>query len=177
MENKQMSICVQNLGKYNEGELVFEWLDLPATEEKIQETLNKIGINERYEEYMIADSEYIKAGEYESITSINERAKEILRLEEEFDISIELIEEIQQDYKTEDVDELIDTINDAIVIETDEFLNKEATVGYYYFDLMGLESQLPEHLSNYFNYEAYGRDILIDSSYYYDNDHIVIMNN
>ena len=81
MENKQMSICVQNLGKYNEGELVFEWLDLPATEEKIQETLNKIGINERYEEYMIADSEYIKAGEYESITSINERAKEILRLE------------------------------------------------------------------------------------------------
>ena len=172
-----MSICVQNLGKYNEGELVFEWLDLPATEEKIQETLSKIGINEQYEEYMIADSEYIKAGEYESIDSVNERAEDILRLKEEIDISLELIEEIQQDYKTEDVDELIDTINDAIVIETDASLSNEATVGYYYFDLMGIENELPSNFVNYFDYEKYGRDILIESSYYSDDNHIVIMSN
>lgn len=30
-----LSIFVTNLGKYNEGELVGEWLELPATDEEI----------------------------------------------------------------------------------------------------------------------------------------------
>ena len=50
---KQASVCIQNLGKYNEGELVFKWLDLPATHEEIEQAMTDIGINEEYEEYMI----------------------------------------------------------------------------------------------------------------------------
>ena len=30
-----LRVALTNLGKYNEGELIFKWLDLPATEEEI----------------------------------------------------------------------------------------------------------------------------------------------
>jgi len=80
MTNKtiEINVCLQNLGKYNEGELVFEWLSLPATNEEIAETLNAIGINAQYEEFMIADYEApFSIGEYDNVYKINEIAEKL----------------------------------------------------------------------------------------------------
>lgn len=52
-----MNIFITNLGKYNEGELVGEWVTLPISEKKLQELFKRIGINEEYEEYFITDYE------------------------------------------------------------------------------------------------------------------------
>lgn len=52
-----LNIYITNLGKYNEGELIGEWAELPVNEEELQEILNRIGINEEYEEYFITDFE------------------------------------------------------------------------------------------------------------------------
>lgn len=38
------SICIQNLGLYNEGVLAFEWLELPASDEEIAAALDKIKV-------------------------------------------------------------------------------------------------------------------------------------
>lgn len=67
-----MRVWVGNLGKYNEGELVGEWITLPMPKNQLDDILrNKVGLQltqqevdealrttgECYEEYFIADSE------------------------------------------------------------------------------------------------------------------------
>ena len=52
---------ITNLGKYNEGELVGEWVKFPTTPEKLQEVFERIGIGSAddfgnpYEEWFITD--------------------------------------------------------------------------------------------------------------------------
>ena len=52
---------VTNLGKYNEGELVGEWVQFPTTEDKMKEVFERIGIGSKdefgqvYEEWFITD--------------------------------------------------------------------------------------------------------------------------
>ena len=43
-----INVALSNLNKYNEGELVFEWVELPATVEEIEYAMEKIGIDEGY---------------------------------------------------------------------------------------------------------------------------------
>lgn len=74
-----IKVALTNLGKYNEGKLVFKWLDLPATAEEIEEAKVAIGINEEYEEWFISDHETALEGlyidEYEDFDYINELAE------------------------------------------------------------------------------------------------------
>lgn len=39
-----MKIYLTNLGKYNEGELVGEWVELPASQEELEKVFERIGI-------------------------------------------------------------------------------------------------------------------------------------
>lgn len=53
-----ISVFVTNLGKYNEGELVGEWLELPTTSEQIKQFFERIGIDGiNYEEFFLTDYE------------------------------------------------------------------------------------------------------------------------
>ena len=80
-----MKIFVTNLGRYNEGYLVGKWVKLPVSEDKLNEVLKEIGINEYYEEYFITDCENYIIGlndvisEYSSVQALNSLAQ---RLEE-----------------------------------------------------------------------------------------------
>ena len=38
-----MKIFLTNLGKYNEGELIGEWVELPVSQEELQEVFKHIG--------------------------------------------------------------------------------------------------------------------------------------
>ena len=74
---------VTNLGKYNEGELVGEWVHFPTTEDKMKEVFERIGIGSKdefghvYEEWFITDydcpiHEVSKLlGEYENLDKLN----------------------------------------------------------------------------------------------------------
>ena len=77
---------IANLGKYNEGELVGGWIDLPTTDEEIDEFLrDTVGINEQYEEYALHDweSDYMEyPGEYINLNELNEQCSEIDELDE-----------------------------------------------------------------------------------------------
>lgn len=97
-----LNICIQNLGMYNEGILLFKWLTLPATEEEIDKALSEIRIchtdvdgNEvrftdefgcPYEEMHIPDWECDIAGidynEWASIDYYNEIAEQLDDLSE-----------------------------------------------------------------------------------------------
>ena len=51
MERCRIGAFITNLGKFNEGEIVGEWISFPIKQEAFQEVLNKIGINENYVNY------------------------------------------------------------------------------------------------------------------------------
>lgn len=78
-------IFLTNLGKYNEGELVGEWVDLPCYE--LDDVLERIGISplpdekgRYYEEYFITDYENdfgIAVGEYMPLSQLNELAEAV----------------------------------------------------------------------------------------------------
>ena len=80
---------VTNLGKYNEGELVGEWVKFPTTEEEMQKVFERIGIGSKdefghvYEEWFITDYEcpiygvQKLLGEYESLDKLNYLASRI----------------------------------------------------------------------------------------------------
>ena len=75
-----LKIYLTNLGKYNEGELLGEWVELPVDEEELQEVFKRIGISSEpdaegnyYEEYFITDYETdfdLQIGEYENINKL-----------------------------------------------------------------------------------------------------------
>ena len=49
------NVYLTNLGKYNEGELIGEWMSLPISVEGFGRVLQRIGINKEYEEWFITD--------------------------------------------------------------------------------------------------------------------------
>lgn len=88
----ELNAYVTNLGKYNEGELVGEWVTFPIDEDEEREVMKRIGCtyededgewhNEEYEEYFITDYEsgfsiYDYVGEYVNIETLNEYAERL----------------------------------------------------------------------------------------------------
>ena len=71
-----IKIALTNLRKYNEGELVFEWVDLPCDD--FEEVLERIG---NPEECFISDYECeipnVEIHEYENLEELNETAEEL----------------------------------------------------------------------------------------------------
>lgn len=73
-----IKIALTNLGKYNEGELTYAWLELPATPDEVKAAMDEIGIGGEYEEYFISDYEApFEIGEYESLANLNEVAEQL----------------------------------------------------------------------------------------------------
>src|SRR5699024_3699559 len=70
--------------KYNQGEIVFEWVELPATIEEIEDAKKKIGNDEGYyKEYFISDYEAsFEIDENANIWKLNDLAHEMLSNEE-----------------------------------------------------------------------------------------------
>ena len=86
---------ITNLGKYNEGELVGEWVKFPTTAEELKEVFKRIGIGQKddfgqpYEEWFITDYDcyvdglYSKLGEYENLDELNYLASKLDEMEPE----------------------------------------------------------------------------------------------
>lgn len=158
---KILDIALTNLGQYNEGILNFKWLSLPASEDEINETLKEIGIDgERYEEYFITDfeSDFFSIGEYENLEHLNELAEQIDDLD---DYQKEIVSALMDCY-TNDIEEAISLVDDCYLYSD---CNDFTDLAYQLVDEMGLLDGVPETLKNYFDYEAYGRDLSFENFY------------
>lgn len=157
-----LNIYLTNLGKYNEGQLVGEWLELPATDEEIEAVKSRIGINEHYEEWFITDYETdcdgLTVGEFDNLEMLNDLAKAI---EEDAERAAALL---YWGYSTPE--EIASNIDNVMYITTPEgFESEDYAIGYYYAEECG-GMEIPEHLKPYFDYERYGRDIRLDGQFY-----------
>ena len=92
MSIDDMAVYIVNLGDYVEGGVKGAWFRFPLNEEEIRE---RIGLNGRYEEYAIHDSENFPC-ELEEYTSIDE---------------LNRIYELIQDFPEEVLDKLDDFVS------------------------------------------------------------------
>ncbi|MCC0642188.1 MULTISPECIES: antirestriction protein ArdA [unclassified Clostridioides] len=176
-----LNIYITNLGKYNEGELIGEWAKLPVNEEELQEILNRIGINEEYEEYSITDFETDMKGleieEYSNIKQLNQLAEKI----EELDIAEfgQLEALLEGDYI--DIDTILE--NDiSNLLEKHDFTlldgenpSKEIELAYNSIEnLGGIDNLDIETLKKYFNYKEYGECLITNGAYIASNSIAVI---
>ena len=159
---------VTNLGKYNEGELVGEYLKFPTTSEEVQALLKRIGVDGiRYEEIFITDFNgdvlglYDHLGEYENLDELNYLAVLLSEMDQSDIEKFEAI--IDSGEHTSSVADLINLTQNLDCFEFYSDVHSDEELGrMYVLEFGGVE--VPEHLIDYIDYEAYGRDVRINES-------------
>lgn len=152
-----LNIYIANLAAYNSGYLVGEWLSLPATEEEIAETLERIGCGENGAEYAIHDCESdfdIHVDEYDNIDELNELAQELADLDEyEQNKIFAYLESV-----SDDIAEAIENADRCELYENCESLEDLAC------ELVseGCFGDIPDSIANYIDYDAIARDLGFD---------------
>ena len=154
---------VANLGKYNEGQFVGEWVTVPVDEDEWNETLERIGISDEpdengkiYEEYFFADWDCgcdFGFGEYEDVERVNEIAERCDNLNSFEEEALESL--IDYDF---DPEEALDEIDDGDVLF---YFNCDTMedVAYEIVEQTGMLAGVDDTIARYFNYEQYGSDL------------------
>ena len=167
---------VTNLGKYNEGALVGEWVKFPTTEEELQKVFERIGIGSKdefghvYEEWFITDYEcpvhgvYDMLGEYESLDKLNYLASRIDEMDKWDQEKFVAIMEAGCD----EVSNIDDLINLTYNLDCYDFLpdvTDEEDLGRYYIEEAGIyDTKAMGNLANYIDFERFGRDVAMDEN-------------
>ena len=154
---------ITNLGKYNEGFLVGEWVKFPVTNEEMQAVFKRIGIGRRYEEWFITDydcpDEVIGKvlGEYESLSELNYLAGQIMELRESDDFWQAVLDLGEN---TGSVQELINLTENLDCFDYLPGVRNDYDLGYYWIEESGCyDTSNLGALANYIDYESFGRDI------------------
>ena len=151
---------VTNLGKYNEGSLIGEWVEFPIEEDDFDEVLERIGIGEEYEEYFFTDYDYsdcpnLEFGEYESYKSLNDIAEQIESLDK---WDMEKLNAIVEAWGAREI--VIDFDLDEYNLYSD--VNSDYDLGYYWIEESGcFDLGAMGNLAYYIDYEKYGRDVAL----------------
>ena len=164
---------ITNLGKYNEGELVGEWVKFPTTAEELKEVFKRIGIGQKddfgqpYEEWFITDYDcyvdglYSKLGEYENLDELNYLASKLDEMSEseyaQFQAGMEMGDHCGS------LQEIINLTENLDCYEVYPNIHDYDDLGRYYIEELDV-MQVPEHLQNYIDYEAYGRDVALEEN-------------
>ena len=164
--------ALTNLGKYNEGGLDYVWVSFPCDEDAFQDSLKKIGIGEDrgdgsvYEEWFFSDWDTDYAGlsldglgEYMNLDEVNECAEALEGIvddgtEEEFKAAMEYSGDFN------DALNLVETGSVTKISDESMSNRMDEAIGAYYVDSMGFNAM--SNIEEYFDYEAYGRDIRIE---------------
>ena len=164
---------ITNLGKYNEGELVGEWVKFPTTAEEMKKVFDRIGIGQKdefgqpYEEWFITDYDcyvgalYDKLGEYENLDELNYLAAKLEEMGQgeyaQFQAAMEVGDH------SGSLQEIINLTDNLDCYDLYPSIQDYDDLGRYYIEELDA-MQVPEHLRNYIDYEAYGRDVAMDES-------------
>lgn len=183
-----LNVYVANLGKYNEGELVGSWLELPVTEEQMQETMVKIGVatikdgefipckievengNEYcYEEYAVHDFETdipgLEIGEYSNLETLNTLAEKFDNMQEyEGDQLKALLEGgylYNKDIIEKDINDILD--QHTFINLDNSLLNDNTRLGIAIVEEIFCDDlKQIENLDFYFDYEKFASDLYFD---------------
>lgn len=159
----RIQIFITNVGQYNEGFLVGEWVKLPVDKCDLQHVLDRIGINERYEEYFITDYEALlpnlHIGEYASISDLNDFAE---RIDSLADCDYNKLAAVLESEGSEKISEILELMDELDNFELLEGVDTDYTIGEYFADDTFLLYGVPDYVKRYFDFESYGRDIRLE---------------
>lgn len=185
----QPAIYLTNLGKYNEGNLVGQWLNVPCSNDEFKQALLNIGVDGvQYEEYFITDYEHIKGiSEYSNIKEVNEIAalsetienivsKTINNDYSYFDDDKEFIRsslyenaEHLRKYDHLTNDEIIEELESYTIFTNLSESNLNALQSYAYFILEVMNelnyNELSQDVKNFLDIEKIGLEYLTNDSY------------
>ena len=164
---------ITNLGKYNEGELVGEWVKFPTTADELKKVFERIGIGSEddfgqpYEEWFVTDYDcyvgglYDKLGEYANLDELNYLASKLDEMSEseyaQFQAGMEMGDHCGS------LQEIINLTENLDCYEVYPDIHDYDDLGRYYIEELDV-MQVPEHLQNYIDYEAYGRDVALEEN-------------
>ena len=176
VESPEFSAYITNLGKYNEGELIGEWVQFPIDEDDFEEVLKKIGIGSKdefgqpYEEWFVTDYDcnlngfdWQELGEYPSYETLQEFGELVDGIDD--------VEAVNNAYEvTGDLKEAIDGLDSGRIIYYPGVENYYALAEYIIDEFGGVEELDRSTIEDYFDYEALGRDLSFDSYESEDED-------
>lgn len=161
-----INIYLTNLKKYNEGILYGKWVELPISEDDLEEELNEVLDGD--EEYFISDWEApdgFEIGEYSNIYDLNKEVEEydyILR--EKFNNDEYALELALSEYDND-----ISRYEKADVY----FFNGDMSdVARKYISTYSTEN-VPQIFLDYFDYEAYGEYLESSGNFVVGDDFVI----
>ena len=172
-----ISIYLTNLGKYNEGELIGAWVQLPVSDDELNDVLDRIGISEQpnekgnyYEEYFITDYDSdleIQIDEYESISTLNDIAEMVKDFGEDERIAFKAFKD--EGYDLEYAVTCVQDCDYRIYSDCDDMED----VAREYVEETCLLSGVPEEVTEFFDFEAYGRYLEMEGNFVNVENYIV----
>ena len=170
-----LAAYVTNLGKYNEGYLVGEWVKFPVTPDEMQDVFRRIGIGGKdvfgspYEEWFITDYDcyidgiYDMLSEYESLDELNYLAD---KLDEMSDAEVQHFKAIvKMGEHSDSVQDLINLTENLDCYEIYPDITDEYDLGYYLINELGCyDMNTLKALENYIDYKEYGDDTALNEN-------------
>ena len=159
--SSEFKAYITNLGKYNEGDLVGQWVSFPISESDFESVLDEIGIDDTYEEWFVTDYDcdvdaYSVLGEHPSFEQLDEFGELVE------DDAFKAILEDQGNFDS--AKSIYESGNYVFYPHVDSWED----FAYRYVDEMGGVSALgKDTLENNFDYGQLGRDLSFDS---YEDD-------
>lgn len=182
------AIYIANLGKYNEGHLVGEWINLPFEQEELNELFVRIKLGtmdddgnythgyveqwERngvmydtvYEEYAIHDYEHcpFEVSEYSSLSELNEMAELLQGLDDD---DMEIVKIMHDGGYYGSFEDAVNGFRDGDARIYHDC--KDMTdVAYQLIEETDMLHGVPDNIARYFDYESFGRDLDIEGNYH-----------
>ena len=174
MKNNTIAIrgYIACLGLWNDGIDRGRWVDFPIDSNDFNEVLSPIGCNAENEEYFFPDWESpVELGEYESYDRVNDIAERLADLDEDADI----IEAILYEY-SHDIEAGLTILEDhdyMVYGNCDDMEDVARAVIEEQYGCSYGRSQDLDRLLQYFDYEAYGRDLEIKGYYIQAGDNYI----
>ena len=145
--------------------------EVPHHAEEMQKVFERIGIGQKddfgqpYEEWFITDYDcyvdglYDKLGEYENLDELNYLASKLDEMSqgeyEQFQAAMEIGDH------SGSLQEIINLTENLDCYDIYPDIHDHDDLGRYYIEELDA-MQVPEHLRNYIDYEAYGRDVALE---------------
>lgn len=172
-----LSGFITNLGLYNEGELVGEWICFPIDDDELEEVKKRIRIDETHEEWFFTDYEcelncfsIDELDEYESIERLNAIGEKLQKIEDE-GLNDHVSAALEHGYS---FDEAVEKAlnGDIIFLCKDEYGLEESIARNYIDEIGGASNLSKEMIDRYFDFEAFGRDMTYEGSFVEIEDNI-----
>lgn len=161
----EFKIYLTNLGKYNEGELVGKWVELPCSDLAAEFAAIGVVPGTPYEESFITDYENnvsYDVREFESVEALNELAEELQEVSDRGELEM-LAAYLESEGGS--IRDALDNYENAIFYPSMELEDVAHEIIEECYDL-------PEMALRYFDYEAFARDLHFDG--YNETSHGVI---